>query len=180
LVKCHYSGGCDAPVRIRSEASGYRGALSALGARFALAISVDPDRERNLRRVEDLCNEAAQRNMTIALEFMKFMSSGSLPDALDVLLTVNHPASSLLLDTLHFYRCGYGPAELGSIDPNLLQYAQICDGPAQLKRSGDDALIPDALFDREQVGEGELPVNEFVGGLPEGIPLSIEMRSARV
>lgn len=151
-----------------------------LGAKFALTVSVDPDQSRNITRFAELCDAAAERDMVIALEFMKFMAVGSLESSVEILSEVDHHASALLLDTLHFFRCGYGKKQLGAIDPTWLQYAQICDGLAEPECDDMDGLVQDALFGRKQLGEGQLPVHDFLGGLPEGIPLSIEMRSSEV
>ena len=43
-----------------------------------------------------------------------------------------------------------------------------------------NAIITDAIDLREQCGEGGLPLTDLYRALPEGIPLSIELRSKRL
>ncbi|MEM7568487.1 MAG: TIM barrel protein [Pseudomonadota bacterium] len=151
-----------------------------LGAQFVLTVSVDPDPDRNIRRFHALCDEAESRNLTIALEFMKFLAVGTLPDALEILNAADHASSALLLDTLHFNRCGYAPSKIAEINPGLLRYAQVCDGTKAPSGTDNEALVDDAVFGRRLPGEGDLPVREFVDALPSDIPLSLEIRSSQV
>ena len=151
-----------------------------LGAKFALTVTQDTDRERNYRRFEQLCDHAADRNVKVALEFMRFFPFGTLDEALDLLTNVGHPNAVLLLDTLHFYRCGYTLDDFERIDPAYLQYVQLCDAPAQPPGWENDALIEDALYLRAPLGSGMLDVAGWIEQLPSGIPLSIEMRSREV
>ena len=69
---------------------------------------------------------------------------------------------------------------LARLDPALLPYAQICDAstePADTSRTG---LFSDARDGRRLLGDGDLPVREFVATLPAGIPLSLEIRSRQL
>jgi sugar phosphate isomerase/epimerase len=99
--------------------------------------------------------------------------------------------AGLLLDTLHIQRCGVTAAELAAVDQALLGYLQLCDAPArpphgigvpaqmprgQQARAGDDAVL-EARTMRLPPGEGELPLAELLGVLPDGLPVSVEAPS---
>jgi sugar phosphate isomerase/epimerase len=59
-----------------------------------------------------------------------------------------------------------------------LPYAQFCDAPAQGPLPTDaDGILREALDERLQTGEGQLPLRALLSALPSGVPLSIELRS---
>ena len=68
---------------------------------------------------------------------------------------------------------------LSEIDPALIGYVQICDGPAGMP-SGE-VYFDQALHQREVPGEGELPLVEMMACIPEHIVASMEvpLRSLR-
>jgi len=93
----------------------------------------------------------------------------------------------VLVDCLHFQRCGDNLNYLRSIDPALLPILQLCDAPlAQptgLPRPrwlprGQGTDIPDAQLESRAMrllpGDGELPVVELLAAMPVGIPISVE------
>ncbi len=93
----------------------------------------------------------------------------------------------VLVDCLHFQRCGDNLNYLRSVDPALLPILQLCDAPlAQptgLPRPrwlprGQGTDIPDAQLESRAMrllpGDGELPVVELLAAMPAGIPISVE------
>ena len=103
-------------------------------------------------------------------------SGGNPPDAL-----AGQPSSAILADTPHLDRAGGDPLEaLRRVDPALLPYAQLCDAPARPADTSRAGLIADARDERRLLGEGGLPVRDFVAALPDGIPLSLEIRSRKL
>ena len=68
---------------------------------------------------------------------------------------------------------------LAEIDPALIGYVQICDGPAGMP-SGE-VYFDQALHQREVPGEGQLPLVEMMACIPEHIVASMEvpLRSLR-
>jgi sugar phosphate isomerase/epimerase len=102
------------------------------------------------------------------------MSVRTREEAMAVVEAAGRPNGAVLVDNLHLARTGSTPADLTGLDPALLPYAQLCDGPAE---PGDD-LLADALDHRCLPGEGGLPVADFVAALPGSTPLSLEVRSA--
>src|SRR5690606_18130443 len=80
------------------------------------------------------------------------------------------------IDSLHFQRAGQAPADLKSVDRNLLNYSQICDGQLHCENNMD-VYLTDAVDLRSAPGEGELPLASLLEALPPAIPLSLEVRS---
>ncbi len=84
----------------------------------------------------------------------------------------------MVVDALHFSRSGGLPAHVGTVDPALFRYAQICDASADMPGPTDTPnLIREARTGRLLPGEGVLPLRELVAALPAGIPLAIEAPS---
>jgi sugar phosphate isomerase/epimerase len=151
---------------------------AAIGARFVLCISEDPDLSRTAERFAMLCEHGAAVGVRPVIEFMRFTTVRTLPDALAVVARAGHPAAGVLVDALHLARSGHRPAELAGIDPGLLPYAQLCDAPALAPPESE--LRREALDGRCLPGEGGLPLGELLDVLPASAPLSVELRSAQL
>jgi len=149
----------------------------AVGARNALVIGMDPDPGRTADRFAWLCERADLHGIRPALEFMRFTAVRTLEEALGIVQRAGHPAGGVLVDALHLIRSGGRPAELESVDPKLLPYAQICDAPASAADDALTTLVHEALEGRLLPGEGALPVAEIVSRLPDGCPISCEILS---
>ena len=164
------------PERDLSDAERIVDIAAAVGARFALVVSQDPDLGRTAAQYGDLCAHGAEVGVRPVLEFMRFMTVRTLPEAVDVVARAGHPDGAVLVDALHLDRGGHTPADVAALDPALLPYAQLCDGPATAPPA--DQLVTEALDGRLLPGEGALPLEELVAALPDAIPLSVELRSA--
>lgn len=147
-----------------------------LGAANILVVSSDPDPDRTAGALHQLCEWAQPANMSVALEFLMITAVRSLNSALDIIKRCDHPAAAVLIDSLHFQRAGQAPADLKSVDRNLLNYSQICDGQLHCENNMD-AYLTDAVDLRSAPGEGELPLASLLEALPPAIPLSLEVRS---
>ena len=123
----------------------------------------------------DLCGEYG---LMLTIEAIPTYTIGDLPSALAVIEQVNRPNLKLLIDTMHIARTG-GAQLLSRIDPALIGYVQICDGPAGMP-SGE-VYFDQALHQREVPGEGELLLVEMMACIPEHIVASMEvpLRSLR-
>ena len=67
------------------------------------------------------------------------------------------------------------PADVATVEPSLLRYAQICDASADRPGPADTArLVAEARTGRLLPGEGVLPLRELVRALPDALPLAIE------
>lgn len=149
-----------------------------VGARNALAVSSDPDLGATIEKYAALCEHAGSVGIRLALEFGLFTEVKTISAARHVLDTVNHPASSLLVDPLHLIRSGGSAADVGAVPAHLFSYAQFCDAPGNGPTADDpEGILREALDERLQLGDGGLPLRDILAALPADLPLSIELRS---
>ncbi len=148
-----------------------------LGAHNVLIVSVNPNLADTKHQFATLCELAAAAGMRAMFEFLMITEVRTLAQAVDVVTDVGHPAGGVLIDALHLARCGASPADVVRLDPKLLPYAQLCDGPATLAGADYEAFLADAVDGRCAAGEGELPLRELLTALPSAVPLSLEVRS---
>jgi sugar phosphate isomerase/epimerase len=162
---------------------------AVLGARYLNVICDDPDTRRFADRLAELVRLARPYRVRPVIEFTAWRPIRTLASA--VAIVRGSDGAGLLLDTLHIQRCGVTAAELARVDPALLGYLQLCDAPArpphgigvpaQMPRGqrvseGDDAVL-EARTMRLLPGEGELPLTELLGVLPDSLPVSAEAPS---
>jgi sugar phosphate isomerase/epimerase len=129
-------------------------------------------------KIGTLADLTAEYGLMLTIEAIPTYTIGDLPSALAVLKAVDRPNLKLLIDTMHIARTG-GAGLLAEIEPALIGYVQICDGPAGMP-SGE-VYFDQALHQREVPGEGELPLVEMMAAIPEHIIASMEvpLRSLR-
>ena len=82
-----------------------------------------------------------------------------------------HLACGLGDDALHLFRTGGTLDALRAVDPAVIGYAQICDGP-DLRVTGD---YLDEAMHRMVPGTGVFPLQKFVGILGAQVDLDIEV-----
>ncbi len=148
-----------------------------IGARNVLIVSSDPDRAETKRRFAEICGWAADAGMNACLEFLPITEIKTLADALDVLNDVDHPNAKLLIDPTHLARSGGHPDLLKDVSPDLLSYAQFCDGVAALPDDDIQTILNEAVDGRLMPGEGALPIAALLKILPDDLPLAVELRS---
>lgn len=163
----------DGDGAVRDHGDRIIAAAAAVGARNVLVVNRGAAPEAFVDRFGELCDLAAPVGVNCVVEFMAFMSTTTLGEALDVVDTVDRPNGGVLVDNLHLERTGSTPADVRSIDPARLPYAQLCDAPATC----ESELVVEALDHRLPIGAGELPVAELIDALPPHTPLSMEVRS---
>ncbi len=155
-------------------------AAAAVGARNVLTVSRGLAPARFAERFAELCDHAAPAGITVVVEPTVLYSVRTLAEAQQVVALAGRPNGAILADNLHLDRAGESIAALRQLDPALLPYAQVCDAPAKPVEVSRSGLFGDARDDRRLLGDGDLPVREFVAALPAGIPLSLEIRSRRL
>jgi sugar phosphate isomerase/epimerase len=148
-----------------------------LGAQNVLIVSSNPNLADTKHQFAALCACAAAAGMRAVLEFLMIAEVKTLAQAVEIVTDIGHPAGGVLVDALHLARCGATPRDVAAIAPQLLPYAQLCDGPARLPR--DATFLTDAIDGRSAAGEGELPLRDLLAALPANMPLSLEVRSKR-
>jgi sugar phosphate isomerase/epimerase len=149
-----------------------------LGAPNALVVSSDPDLGATIEKYSALCRHGAQRNMRVSLEFAAFTEVKTLESALSVVSQCESPAAAILVDPLHLQRSGGTPEQVAAVARRYFSYAQFCDAPLAGPSPDDlSGIVEEALHARLQAGAGGLPLGALLKAMPDGLPLSVELRS---
>jgi len=144
-----------------------------LGATSLVAINAwDPERSRALDNFVALSRIAAEFGMKANVEFISMGKIRTLEEAVAFVIDSGEPNVGVTVDVLHLVRTGGTAADMRKVDPNLIGYVQICDGPAGLAREEWN----DEGFEQRQVpGEGEFPLADIVAAIPSGVTVGIEV-----
>ena len=145
-----------------------------LRARAVLVICNDPDEGRLVDRFAAVCAAAGERGLRACLEFMIFSSVRTIGDAVRVVDRAAHPAGAVLVDALHLQRSGGTPADVATLPPGRLPYAQLCDAPAAPIGPDEAVARSEARTGRLLPGDGELPLRDLVDALPADAALAVE------
>jgi sugar phosphate isomerase/epimerase len=119
-----------------------------------------------------LCDEAAQFGLAVGVEFMLYRDIRTWQEALQLVEAAGCTNAGLILDLLHFHRAGASAADLASIPPSRLAYAQLCDCVGTSPTL--EGLPVEARTSRLHLGEGVIEMNAILDQLPPGLPLAIE------
>lgn len=145
----------------------------SVGGRSATVVIRDDDEGRaadNLARFSEL---AAEFQIRVGLEFMAFSPVRTLADAVRLVRASGHDNAGITVDILHMVRNGVPMAALAALDPRLISYAQLCDGP--LAHPPADLQRDEATRNRLPPGEGAFPLRDFLAALPAGQPVAVEV-----
>lgn len=155
-----------------------------LGARFFNVMVTDPDVARAHDTFAALCRRALPYGLRPCMEGISYTAVRDLATACTVL---EGTGGGLIVDPLHLQRSGDDVTDLRRVDPAVLGYLQLCDGPREVPTA---IPIPDRMPRGQAVdgnmrqlesragrllpGEGEIPVAEFTAALPADLPVSVE------
>jgi sugar phosphate isomerase/epimerase len=145
-----------------------------LGARWAVAAPYDPDLSRQADRFGALCDLAARHGLGVVLEFFPWTDVRSVSDASALVQAAGRDNGAILVDTLHFDRCGNVPADLDAIPPARLPFIHLCDAPAE-RPTTLEGLLHHARAERLPPGEGGIEVMGVLDHMPAGIPIALEV-----
>jgi sugar phosphate isomerase/epimerase len=146
-----------------------------LGARHANVRVIDDDEARatdNFCRFAGFCTE---RGLLPAIEPSGYGHVDAFPQALRMFAAAG--SGILTLDPLHIIRTGTRWEAVEALDPALIGYVQICDGPLEAKA---EDYFDEAAFARLPPGDGGFPLERLLGVTPPGMPLSIEVPCRRL
>jgi sugar phosphate isomerase/epimerase len=157
----------------------YRPALETgarLGAKAALVIhGSNPDRAEVIDALAAFVELAAGYGLGVNLEPIAMGQTRTLAEARDLIRAAGVDAG-ILYDTYHLMRSGGHPADVAAIEPGLIRYVQINDGPATI---APEEMLAEAAGERLYPGEGVFPLVELLAAAPTNIPWAIETPSLR-
>jgi sugar phosphate isomerase/epimerase len=132
-------------------------AAEAMGAGTVVAAALTPDvptHDAAVAGFARLCDDAAERGLRVALEFMPFSGIPDLETAWSIVRDADRPNAGLVIDVGHFTRSGCGEESLRSVPPERVFSVQLSDGPAE----PPDDLRAEAMFGRLLPGEGQFRI----------------------
>ncbi|MGK6314284.1 sugar phosphate isomerase/epimerase family protein [Neorhizobium sp. DT-125] len=149
-----------------------------LGARAILVAGDDPDEQRLTGSYVELCQAAAQFGLSADLEFMPQSELHDLSAAMRVLKAACQPNQGVIIDALHVSRSGTPVALIKDVPPEWLNYAQICDGPAEIPPTREGLNFA-ARHKRLMPGEGAIDLGSIFSSLPDCLPIAVEVPNDR-
>lgn len=150
-----------------------------IGVRHIIAVSMASHAQQTIDCLNRLGVRARAAGIVPVLEFGRFTMVTTLNMALDIVTRCDVEVG-ILPDPIHLHRSGGVPADLGQVAAHHIPYAQICDAGPIPEPATPDRLLWEARYDRRDLGDGILPLADYVTALPSGIPLSNETRSLAV
>lgn len=158
-----------------SDLAGFRKPLevgASLGAKNAVTLFFDADEARVFDRFCRLCEMARACGLNVVLEFTPLSHVHGLDDAVRMLARAQQPNARILVDSMHLFR-SHTEALLDQVDPALIAYAQICDGPREATE--ERPYWYEAMNERGIPGEGEFDLVDFMKRLPPGVVAGAEV-----
>ncbi|SCW33834.1 Sugar phosphate isomerase/epimerase [Sphingobium faniae] len=161
------------PLDIDPPFEQYREGLAIggeLGAVRAVVHMFDPDLDRGAASLARFAAMAAEYGLDVGIEFMPL--SPACPTAgraADYIRASGDGNVRIGVDALHLARSGGSPADIAAMDPSMIGYCQLCDGPLGVKSD----YLAEAL-DRKVPGTGDFPLVEMIRVLPLHTDFDIE------
>lgn len=163
------------PIMPDAQVTQYTAALE-LAAELGARRAVTHIHETNPARINDqlgmFCEMARNLDMEVGLEFTGFAKGcDSLEKAVKLHRDTSQQNLKIAIDALHLFRTGGTLEQLKTVDPHIIGYAQICDGP-HFRKSDD--YVEEAM-NRMIPGEGMFPLRALIDILGEHVDLDIEV-----
>lgn len=150
-------------------------AASILGVSTVVINAFDVTLEQALDQFGNYCHLAEDAGVRMALEFIPYSAVRTLNEALYCVRSAASPAACLTIDLLHLCRSGNKVAELVGICPDEIGLYQICDAPLIPRDNDFDTLKAEAREGRLPLGDGALPIMDFLGSLHSSIDVEYEI-----
>lgn len=151
---------------------------TALGGRHMMVIGGPLDQPLDVvaERFAGVCRRAADRGLTVALEFLPWTDTRTIEDAWRIVEASGEPNGGVVMDTWHFFRGGSTLEQLSSVPAARIPVIQLSDGP--MATSGDE--LDDTFRLRRLPGAGEFDLTALFDGLAtKGVlaPVGVEVLS---
>jgi sugar phosphate isomerase/epimerase len=153
----------------------YLDVAAALGARNVVAVHFGAPApvERAAERFSALCDAAAERGLTVALEFPAFATVSDVATAWDIVRLADRANGGILVDTWHHRRGGNDDDALRAVDGAKVLSVQLSDA------IGEPVGPPlEDVMHRCLPGEGDFGIVELVrllDGIGVRAPVGIEV-----
>lgn len=152
-------------------------ACAELGVHHVMCTIDDPEASRSADKLAQLCLMAGQRGLRVEIEFVPWMSVGSLDDAVTLVQNLAAENLGIVLDALHFDRSHSRPETLAALPPEWFRLLQICDAPVCTDYSVE-AQMHVATQERLFPGEGSIALSALLRAAPANIALALEIPTA--
>jgi len=145
-----------------------------LGGQAALAINYsNADRSESAAILAAFAEAAAGFGLATNLEPVAGGKSQTLAEARD-LIAASGADVGICLDPHHLFRGGGAVSDIPAIEPGLIRYVQLCDGP--IPQPAEIAMT-EAVCERLYPGDGQFPLLDFLRAAPRDVTLGIECPS---
>ncbi len=145
-----------------------------LGARAILVAGDDDDEARMVASFAALCEAAAPYGLSADLEFMPQSKVRDAAAALRILSAAAQPNAAVIVDALHVSRSRSTLDDIAAIPIAWMNYAQICDGPAEIPQTLGGLNFA-ARRERLLPGDGAIDLTGLFATLPADLPVAIEI-----
>lgn len=146
--------------------------LAEIGATRINTVSFDAP-ERTFDETAKLVEKAASYGLTVTIEPCPVLVTRTLAEAIALIEAVALPNFKLLIDTMHVSRTGEA-GRIATLDPHLIDYVQISDGPLAMPASDAD-YMDEAMNERLVPGEGRMPLVEMLRSIRPDVVVSGEV-----
>lgn len=147
----------------------------ALGSRILVAHSYMPIDDRLIDFFARYTEYAAQADVRIAVEFMRYTYAKTLDQLTDWLDRAGQSNAGYLLDPLHFDRAGGSVEDIRKIDPKRIVFVQLCDARSRSDNPTEEQLLEEARNERLPPGQGDLSLHAYLDALPEDVEIEYEV-----
>lgn len=145
-----------------------------LGGKAALTIHYsNPDQGEAAEILARFTEAAAGYGLAVNLEPVVGGKTQTLAEAQD-LIRRSGADVGICLDAHHLLRAGGTVADIASIEPGLIRYVQLCDGPVPQPA---DIVMTEAVCERLYPGDGDFPLLDFLRAVPHGLTIGVECPS---
>jgi sugar phosphate isomerase/epimerase len=169
-----------ARIRPATQVAAFESFLAScaeLGVRHVMCTIDDEVASRGAARLMELCDLALRYGLRIEIEFVPWMTVGSLTDAAALVRTLGAKNLGIVVDALHFARSHSRVDDLAALPPDWFHLLQICDAPACTDYS-TEAQLHVATQERLLPGEGVIPLAALIRAMPDHIPIALEIPTA--
>jgi len=165
------------PATLMRDFEPFLAACAELGVRHVMCTIDDPEAARGAGKLALLCEMARRHGLRVEIEFVPWMSVGSLAAAAALVREIATDNLGIVVDALHFDRSHGRPEVLAELPSAWFRMLQICDAPVCTDYSIESQLHV-ATQERMFPGEGAIALVALLRAAPQGIPLALEIPTA--